>query len=47
MYDDGYETIVNIDYSRVVIEKMRALHEQARPQMTCKSTPRVQNSMQH
>lgn len=35
MYDDGYQDIVNIDYSAVCIEKMKALHQEARPRMTC------------
>lgn len=34
MYDDGYENIVNIDYSRVCIERMRNLHAATRPRMT-------------
>lgn len=28
MYDDGYHNIVNLDYSPVVIEKMRRANEQ-------------------
>jgi SAM-dependent methyltransferase len=31
--DDGYENLVNIDYSSVVIESMRARHSEARPKM--------------
>ncbi|KAF8889315.1 S-adenosyl-L-methionine-dependent methyltransferase [Infundibulicybe gibba] len=31
MWDDGYKSITNIDYSAVVIEKMRQRHEVARP----------------
>ncbi|KZT43228.1 S-adenosyl-L-methionine-dependent methyltransferase [Sistotremastrum suecicum HHB10207 ss-3] len=34
MYDDGYENIVNIDYSSVLIENMKHIHEEARPKMT-------------
>ncbi|KAK9896533.1 S-adenosyl-L-methionine-dependent methyltransferase, partial [Cystobasidium minutum MCA 4210] len=34
MYDDGYQEIVNIDYSPVCIAKMQALHQEARPRMT-------------
>ncbi|KAJ8468265.1 hypothetical protein ONZ45_g8865 [Pleurotus djamor] len=34
MYDDGYTSIVNVDYSNVVITKMRDLHQETRPQMT-------------
>ncbi|KAJ7117446.1 hypothetical protein C8R44DRAFT_879007 [Mycena epipterygia] len=33
MYDDGYKNIVNMDYSSVVIEQMRARH----PEMECTS----------
>ncbi|KAI0047848.1 S-adenosyl-L-methionine-dependent methyltransferase [Auriscalpium vulgare] len=33
MYDDGYKNIVNIDYSGVVIEQMRARHHESRPEM--------------
>ncbi|KAJ6592328.1 S-adenosyl-L-methionine-dependent methyltransferase [Mycena vulgaris] len=33
MYDDGYTKIVNTDYSRVVIEQMRARHSVLRPGM--------------
>ncbi|KAI0701472.1 S-adenosyl-L-methionine-dependent methyltransferase [Cytidiella melzeri] len=33
MYDDGYRQIVNVDYSSVLIEKMRRKHEQTRPEM--------------
>jgi hypothetical protein len=28
MYDDGYTNIVNVDISKVCIEKMRLLHEE-------------------
>ncbi|THG95936.1 hypothetical protein EW026_g5790 [Hermanssonia centrifuga] len=34
MYDDGYKHIVNVDYSGILIEKMRKKHEDARPKMT-------------
>lgn len=34
MYDDGYRNIVNLDYSRICIEKMSDLHSTARPEMT-------------
>ncbi|KAI0258932.1 S-adenosyl-L-methionine-dependent methyltransferase [Gloeopeniophorella convolvens] len=33
MYDDGYNNIINIDYSAVVVERMRARHQEARPEM--------------
>ncbi|KAF7308262.1 Methyltransf-25 domain-containing protein [Mycena chlorophos] len=33
MYDDGYKNIVNVDYSRVVIEQMRTRHAETRPEM--------------
>ncbi|KAI0060635.1 S-adenosyl-L-methionine-dependent methyltransferase [Artomyces pyxidatus] len=33
MYDDGYKNIVNIDYSSVVVDQMRARHQSARPEM--------------
>jgi hypothetical protein len=33
MYDDGYRNIVNVDYSEVVIDQMRRLHSEARPEM--------------
>ena len=35
MYDDGYRNIVNVDYSAVCIERMKALHTEARPEMLC------------
>ncbi|KAG1831356.1 S-adenosyl-L-methionine-dependent methyltransferase [Suillus variegatus] len=34
MWEDGYKNIVNVDYSPVVIEKMRNRHKDARPEMT-------------
>ncbi|OCH91499.1 S-adenosyl-L-methionine-dependent methyltransferase [Obba rivulosa] len=33
MYDDGYKNIVNIDYSSIVIEKMKQRNEHSRPEM--------------
>ncbi|KAI9566388.1 hypothetical protein HD554DRAFT_2315602 [Boletus coccyginus] len=33
MWEDGYRNIVNIDYSAVVIEQMRARHAELRPDM--------------
>lgn len=33
LYDDGFERLVNIDFSAVVIDKMRAAHAEARPLM--------------
>jgi SAM-dependent methyltransferase len=33
LYDDGYTKISNLDYSEVVIEKMKNLHEKERPEM--------------
>ncbi|EAU90311.1 hypothetical protein CC1G_08993 [Coprinopsis cinerea okayama7 len=33
MYDDGYENIVNTDYSDVLIEQMRTRHSETRPKM--------------
>jgi SAM-dependent methyltransferase len=33
MYDDGYHNIVNIDFSKVVIDEMRQRHQEARPIM--------------
>ncbi|RPD59094.1 S-adenosyl-L-methionine-dependent methyltransferase [Lentinus tigrinus ALCF2SS1-7] len=33
MYDDGYKNIVNIDYSGILIEKMRHKHGQTAPEM--------------
>ncbi|KAI0091507.1 S-adenosyl-L-methionine-dependent methyltransferase [Irpex rosettiformis] len=33
MYDDGYHEIVNVDYSGILIEKMRQKHEVIRPEM--------------
>ncbi|KAJ7625681.1 S-adenosyl-L-methionine-dependent methyltransferase [Roridomyces roridus] len=33
MYDDGYENIVNTDYSSVVIEQMSRRHTEKRPRM--------------
>lgn len=36
MWEDGYKNIVNIDYSAVVIEKMRARHAGARQEMIWK-----------
>ncbi len=35
MYDAGYTNLVNIDYSAVVIDRMRQQHHAARPLMTC------------
>ena len=35
MYDDGYKNIVNIDYSGVVISRMKARHSDHRPEMEC------------
>ncbi len=35
LYDRGFHNLVNIDYSDVVIERMRALHSDARPLMKC------------
>eukprot|EP01038_Epipyxis_sp_PR26KG_P006013 gene6013-8283_t len=34
LYDDGYTNIINIDFSTVVIEHMRTLHDKERPLMT-------------
>lgn len=34
MYDDGYHQIVNIDYSKICVDKMAAMHHEARPEMT-------------
>ncbi|KAG2138911.1 S-adenosyl-L-methionine-dependent methyltransferase [Suillus cothurnatus] len=34
MWEDGYKNIVNVDYSPVVIEKMRNRHKDMRPEMT-------------
>ncbi|GAA6018683.1 hypothetical protein JCM11491_001259 [Sporobolomyces phaffii] len=34
LYDDGYTTIQNLDYSEVVIDKMKKLHGDERPEMT-------------
>lgn len=34
MYDDGFIHIKNIDLSSVVVEKMQAMHAEARPEMT-------------
>ncbi|KIN96333.1 hypothetical protein M404DRAFT_1006838 [Pisolithus tinctorius Marx 270] len=33
MWDDGYKNIVNVDYSAVVIEKMRERNSETRPEM--------------
>jgi SAM-dependent methyltransferase len=33
LYDDGFHNVTNIDYSNVVIEKMRAIHSEIRPEM--------------
>lgn len=33
MYDDGYKSIVNTDYSGVLIENMQQRHEYTRPEM--------------
>jgi EEF1A lysine methyltransferase 4 len=33
MYDDGYHRIVNIDFSTIVIEEMKHLHQTDRPEM--------------
>jgi SAM-dependent methyltransferase len=33
IYDEGYVNITNIDFSGVVIEKMKSLHESVRPSM--------------
>lgn len=33
LYDSGFENLVNLDYSSVVIEKMRLLHQTKRPNM--------------
>ncbi|KIM63345.1 hypothetical protein SCLCIDRAFT_117553 [Scleroderma citrinum Foug A] len=33
MWNDGYKNIVNVDYSSVVIERMRARHNETRPEM--------------
>jgi SAM-dependent methyltransferase len=33
LYDDGFHNVTNIDYSNVVIEKMRAIHSELRPDM--------------
>ena len=35
MYDAGYTNLVNIDYSAVVIDRMRQQHSTTRPHMTC------------
>jgi 2-polyprenyl-3-methyl-5-hydroxy-6-metoxy-1,4-benzoquinol methylase len=34
LYDAGYTNIVNIDYSAVVIEQMKARHAESRPKMS-------------
>ena len=34
LYDDGYKTVDNLDYSEVVIDKMKKLHQEERPEMT-------------
>jgi len=34
MWEDGYHNIVNVDYSGVVIEKMREQHRESRPSMS-------------
>lgn len=34
LYDDGFEHIVNIDFSEIVIEKMQSLHGTTRPNMS-------------
>jgi len=33
MWDDGYKNIINVDYSSVLIERMRQRHELIRPEM--------------
>ncbi len=33
LYDDGFHNITNIDYSLVLIDKMRAAHQVSRPKM--------------
>jgi EEF1A lysine methyltransferase 4 len=33
LYDEGYTNLVNMDYSSIVIEKMKAKHEVLRPRM--------------
>jgi len=33
MYDDGFQNIVNVDYSDVLIDRMRKEHENERPHM--------------
>ncbi|KAI6042712.1 S-adenosyl-L-methionine-dependent methyltransferase [Pisolithus marmoratus] len=33
MWDDGYKNIVNVDYSAVAIERMRARNSETRPEM--------------
>lgn len=38
MYDDGYTNIVNVDYSAVCIQRMKALHAEDRPKMQCQPT---------
>ncbi|TFK74971.1 S-adenosyl-L-methionine-dependent methyltransferase [Pluteus cervinus] len=34
MWEDGYRNIVNIDYSSVVVQKMRERHKVSRPEMS-------------
>jgi SAM-dependent methyltransferase len=34
IYDDGYENIVNIDFSQNVIDRMKELHKECRPNMS-------------
>lgn len=33
LYDAGFENVTNIDFSDVVIDKMRAMHQEIRPKM--------------
>lgn len=33
LYDDGFENIVNVDYSEVVIKQMQEKHGEKRPKM--------------
>ncbi|ODO07656.1 hypothetical protein L198_01237 [Cryptococcus wingfieldii CBS 7118] len=34
LYDHGWKNVVNIDYSKTVIDQMRERHSEARPEMT-------------
>ncbi|SCZ94182.1 BZ3500_MvSof-1268-A1-R1_Chr12-2g03739 [Microbotryum saponariae] len=36
LYDKGYHSIVNLDYSPILIDKMEKMNSATRPEMTCK-----------